>query len=106
MDKLCASTEIPENSAKAFRRDDEQSVFVVRKNGHFYGYINNCPHADWPLNLAPDQFLDLNKKYIQCSNHMALFEISSGNCVAGPCVGSRLERLDIQLKKGELWIAT
>jgi nitrite reductase/ring-hydroxylating ferredoxin subunit len=44
-----------------------------------------CPHLGIPLNWAPERFLDLDGTLIQCSSHGALFQIDSGECIAGPC---------------------
>lgn len=100
MTELCSIEDIDEGFARGFRIDGGQTLFLVRKNNEFFGYINNCPHAGWPLNLLPDKFLSLDKEYIQCSNHMALFEISSGVCVDGPCVGAGLQKLDLEIING------
>ena len=78
--ELCHINDLDEVAAKEFRIDDARRIFVINKQGQFYGYYNVCPHAGWPLNLNPDVFLDTNKEFIQCANHMAAFDIRSGNC--------------------------
>ena len=44
--------------------------------------------------LAPDGNL------IRCIMHGALFEIATGDCVAGPCMGHGLQPLPIDVRDG------
>lgn len=92
MIKLCHINALTEGSAEEFNLPDGRRVFVVHSGDKFYCYSNNCPHANLPLNMTPNDFLDLDKRYIRCVNHMALFEIATGNCVSGPCVGMGLQK--------------
>ena len=55
-------------------------------------YVNHCPHAGYPLNWNPDQFLAPELAVIRCVMHGALFEIETGDCFAGPCAGTRCSR--------------
>lgn len=73
----------------------QNAVLVVNWHGEFYAYLNRCPHAGWPLNLQPDQFFNVDKSLLQCSNHMAMFSPETGLCVAGPCAGGHLTPVDI-----------
>jgi nitrite reductase/ring-hydroxylating ferredoxin subunit len=52
-----------------------------------------------------DQFLDLRREYIQCATHDALFRITDGVCLAGPCAGDRLTAVQLTLKGGEVMLA-
>lgn len=102
---LCRLAEIEEPGAKGFSVEidgRERSIFVVRREGEVFAYLNDCPHVHAELNWQPDEFLDNDKKLIQCSVHMALFEIDSGYCVAGPCAGDRLTPLDVTVEQGQV----
>lgn len=79
-----------------------ESILIVRRGEAVYGYINRCPHAGSPLDWMPDQFLNLEKTHIQCATHDAMFVIESGDCVAGPCVGDRLEPVALTIVDG--WV--
>lgn len=79
-----------------------QEIIVVRKGVRVYGYLNSCPHTGGPLDWMPDRFLDLERKYIQCSTHAALFRIDDGVCVAGPCSGDRLTPVRLIIEAGEV----
>ena len=77
-------------------------ILVVRRGLHVYAYLNTCPHAGSPLDWVPDQFLDLNREYIQCATHGALFRIEDGVCMYGPCAGDRLTPVPTAVEAGEV----
>lgn len=80
-------------------------MFVVRRSDRVYGYVNNCPHANGPLEFVPDQFLDREKTHIMCSRHGALFRFEDGLCVSAPCPGAHLTPVAIEVLEGEIVIA-
>jgi nitrite reductase/ring-hydroxylating ferredoxin subunit len=45
-------------------------------------------------------FLAPGGNLIRCIMHGALFEIDTGDCVAGPCLGDGLQSLPIHLRDG------
>ena len=82
----------------------EHGFFIVPRAGTFYGYLNRCPHRGLPLNWLPDRFLDTSGAYIQCANHDALFNITNGCCVSGPCPGDSLTPVKLIVQGDELWL--
>jgi naringenin degradation protein FdeD len=74
--------------------------FVVRINNDVRGFVNWCPHAGHPLNLRPHRFLTADGTLIVCASHGALFEKSTGLCVAGPCAGQHLQTLPLRIESG------
>lgn len=104
MQRLCNLNDLPEQSTRGFQLDG-QEVIVCRWDGQIHVWLNDCPHAGWPLNFEPDGFLDSEGRYLQCHNHMALFEIDTGNCIAGPCVGCGLTAVEWEFR-GEDVFAT
>jgi nitrite reductase/ring-hydroxylating ferredoxin subunit len=50
----------------------------------------------------PDQFLDYDKRYIQCTSHGAVFEIKTGFCVSGPCQNQSLESIPCSVENGSV----
>lgn len=93
---------ITEGVAKEFVLT-EGTLFAVRHDGELYTYVNWCPHLGIPLNFMPDQFLDGDGQFIECINHGALFEISSGVCISGPCQGESLTLVPHKIIDGQLW---
>jgi nitrite reductase/ring-hydroxylating ferredoxin subunit len=67
-------------------------------------YINQCPHMGIELNWMPGRFMDINKLFIQCSTHGALFKPGSGECISGPCQGDALTALDVRINNGAVQI--
>jgi len=68
--------------------------FAVRQGGRVFAYLNSCPHVGTELDWNPGEFFDMSGAYLVCSTHGALFEPASGLCVAGPCRGASLERIE------------
>ena len=80
----------------------ERHIFALHNDGQVYGYDNQCPHNQMPLNWNQHQFLDPSEQYLQCTNHGALFTLTEGNCVYGPCLGEKLQPLNIQIVGDDL----
>jgi|TARA_B100000029_G_scaffold504468_1_gene583364 nitrite reductase/ring-hydroxylating ferredoxin subunit len=101
---ICHISEIAETGKglsikKIIKGDPDRSLdlFLVTDGDEVQGYFNICPHQGTPLDLKPDVFLDVEKKYIQCSTHGAKFQKDDGLCISGPCVGSKLMKIPIHL---------
>jgi nitrite reductase/ring-hydroxylating ferredoxin subunit len=97
---VCALGELDAHGARAFTiggGDWPLKGFVVRVGNAVCGYLNRCPHAGHPLNLLPQRFLSPDGTLILCSSHGALFEKSSGFCVAGPCAGRSLTPIALRI---------
>lgn len=109
--RLCALQDIPEGSSKGFAHPDpdhqardHRGLFVIRREGTIYAYRNRCPHRGLELNWVPDRFLDRDQTFILCSAHGALFEITTGEGVGGPCQGQQLEALPTEIIDGAVYV--
>lgn len=91
--------DIPEEGSKGFDCDGKK-YFAVKKQNQIYVYKNSCPHIGIALEWVEDQFLDTSRTMIQCANHGALFVIESGLCVAGPCMGQKLNPVTFDILDG------
>ncbi len=80
-------------------------IFLVRAGNEVHGYLNRCPHAGHPLDLLPGRFLTADGSLILCSSHGALFEKSTGYCLAGPCAGRSLTPVPLQVRCGFVLLA-
>lgn len=78
------------------------AFFVVQKDGQLQAYRNRCPHTGAPMEWVPDQFLDLDKSFIECALHGALFRVSDGECLRGPCAGQALQGLPLRVQAGRI----
>ena len=104
---LCNTSELEENQSKGFALPDhtrDPAIFVVRHDNQFYAYENTCPHTTAPLNWQPDQFMDMDNEYIQCSVHGALFQIQDGLCIRGPCVQQSLKAANLVIENSKIYL--
>ena len=72
---------------------------VVQRGGEVFAYANVCPHARHPLDMLPDDFFNQDQTLLRCASHGALFVPETGECLAGPCVGERLLKLDCRCER-------
>lgn len=82
----------------------EEKGFAIRHRGEACAYVNRCPHLGTELDWQPGEFFDLSGLYLVCSTHGALFEPRTGFCVAGPCRGASLERLQVREEGGRVYV--
>jgi nitrite reductase/ring-hydroxylating ferredoxin subunit len=102
---ICPLADLPDPGSRAFSigsGDWPLRGFVVRQGDAVFAYVNRCPHAGHPLNWRPDDFLTMDRTLIMCRSHGALFEMSSGRCVAGPCTGQSLRALPVRIDQGNV----
>jgi nitrite reductase/ring-hydroxylating ferredoxin subunit len=105
---LCRVADVERQGACAFRLgggDWPLRGFVVRAGGQLRAYVNRCPHAGHPLDLLPGRFLTADGTLILCASHGALFEKSTGLCVAGPCAGRALKPVPLEVVAGVVMLA-
>ena len=77
--------------------------FIVRQGDDVYAYENYCMHVGHPLNWMPDGFLSKDRTAILCASHGALYEMDTGLCFAGPCVGKSLRTVDVEVRDGTIY---
>ena len=105
---ICNSDEITDLESRelvVYQQGRPYFGFVVKKNEEFYAYANSCPHQGRMLQWKPDTFLTKDLSKIMCAAHGANFEIESGLCIAGPCLGQRLKALDCCVIQGVLFLS-
>ena len=78
--------------------------FVVRQGDAVHAYENYCMHVGHPLNWMPDAFLTKDRSSIICASHGALYEIDTGLCFAGPCLGKSLRRVAVSVRDGTIFV--
>ena len=76
--------------------------FVVRQGDRVHGYVDRCPHAGMPLAQELDDYLTPQGDLIVCAWHGALFRISSGLCIGGPCGGQSLTPWPVTVADGRI----
>lgn len=104
--RLCAVADLADPGSKGFRfRADSRlfAGFLVREGGTVRGFVDQCPHAGWPLGFD-DRYLTRAGDHILCAGHGALFTLS-GEGVTAPCEGDHLTPWPVEVKDGEVFTA-
>jgi nitrite reductase/ring-hydroxylating ferredoxin subunit len=104
---LCASAEL-EEAGKAcvfdvtlWRRPER--AFALRFKGRVVAYMNRCAHVPTQMDWQPGEFLDSERRYILCTIHGAVYEPTTGHCIAGPCAGARLIAIAVVECDGQVY---
>ena len=100
---LCDLSDLEERESMEMLVEGRQ-LFALRVDNQIPAYWNICPHMGIPLNWIPNRFLDFDKALIQCSSHGALFNIETGDCIAGPCNGDSLTAVKLRRDKDRYFI--
>ncbi len=80
-------------------------MFIVRKGEELFAWRNACPHYDHArMAWKKDEFLNGDRSQIVCGAHGALFDIDTGVCTLGPCLGQFLTKVEIEIQNDEIWI--
>jgi len=92
--------DIPCGHSQGFLPDKsgKDTVFLIKSFEGTYGYKNICPHyGDTSLPWKKDAFLNGDKSKIVCAAHGALFNIATGECIQGPCLGQSLQPITLTI---------
>lgn len=90
--RLCHLDDLPDGGARGFdpQATGRDTLFVVRRGLELHAYVNACPHHGTPMAWRKDAYLNAAADRIVCAAHGALFEMHTGLCTLGPCLGERL----------------
>ncbi len=96
MEMICKTEQVEERDARSFDTSKGE-VIVTQRDGSFYAYLNHCPHLGVSLEFQENQFMDMDREFLICANHGALFQVEDGYCVFGPCKGQSLSQVSIEV---------
>jgi nitrite reductase/ring-hydroxylating ferredoxin subunit len=57
-----------------------------------------------PLSNRSKGIFDRDQRHLVCIQHAAAFDIENGHCVKGPCLGMKLEPVNIETNNGKLFL--
>lgn len=100
---LCRLQDIADGGARGFDPGGagRDTVFVVRRGARLYAYRDACPHvAGAPMAWRKDAYLSGDASRIVCSAHGAWFDIATGACTLGPCLGQSLAGVALAVHGG------
>jgi nitrite reductase/ring-hydroxylating ferredoxin subunit len=102
---LCQLDDIRDGGSKGVMPNERgrDRMLLVRQGDSVRAYINNCPHYDRaPLGWKKNEFLSGDGQHIMCAAHGALFDIESGLCTLGPCLGQSLTPVLVRVEGGSV----
>lgn len=100
--ELCHISELRESRAQGFDpfSEGQASLFVVKKDTSLYAYRDRCPHyGTTPLPWKKNEYLDKAGDVIVCAAHGARFDITTGICISGPCLGESLSAIALHVRR-------
>lgn len=74
-----------------------EGLVLVDDAGAVHAYLNQCQHLPIPLDAGSRVFLDETGRHFRCCTHGALYRITDGLCVGGPCKGKSLVALPFHI---------
>lgn len=107
--KLCHMNSLHDGSSRGFdpHHQGQDTVFVVRQGQHLFAYKDACPHHATPMAWRKDAYLNAAGDRIVCAAHGAQFEIPTGRCTLGPCLGDALTPVPLIVHDdGEVYLAS
>lgn len=78
--------------------------FAVRYGSRVHAYVNSCTHLGIELDWEPGRFFDLERRWLMCAMHGALYHPATGACAGGPC-GGGLFKLAVIEKNNAVYLA-
>jgi nitrite reductase/ring-hydroxylating ferredoxin subunit len=78
-------------------------AFALRFDNVAVAYLNRCAHVPAEMDWQPGKFWDLDKRFIICSVHGALYDPPNGQCVSGPCPGAHLQSIELKEQGGQVY---
>lgn len=82
----------------------EVEALLVNYQGAFFAYKNRCPHVGITLDWVDNQFFSVDRRYLMCANHAAVFEPDTGECIWGPCAGLSLESVSLRFEGDKIFV--
>lgn len=103
---LCKITELNQKDVTAIYSDlFGKKILIIQRNGELYAWLDACPHyANGPaMALKKDQYMCPDQQFLMCFGHGAKFEIATGLCVQGPCLGKTLTAIHLEIISDEIF---
>jgi nitrite reductase/ring-hydroxylating ferredoxin subunit len=104
---LCRLDELPEGESRGFDPlgNGYDTMFVVRRGTRLHAWRDACPHLNGaPMAWRKDEYLNAGRDRIMCSSHGAQFDIVTGVCILGPCIGQALKPVHLSVRGDTLFV--
>ena len=99
---LILRADLPRNgivAVDALIGGEMESIIVHCDGQRLAAWLNVCPHEGRRLDYVPGKFL-IDKERLVCAAHGATFRLQDGQCVSGPCRGSSLRAVAVEVDDG------
>ena len=110
MERIASLTEISKDGLRFTYNDgpfEEEGILIRLAGDEVRAYKNECRHLPMKLDdREPRELWDRARRYIVCSSHGARYQPSDGLCVSGPCQGSHLKALPVEVHDGAVFLDT
>jgi nitrite reductase/ring-hydroxylating ferredoxin subunit len=110
MQRIATLAEIPADGIVFDYKEgpfDEQGILVRTADGGARAYKNECRHLPMPLDdRDPGELWDEHRRYLVCNSHGARYRPDDGLCISGPCEGSHLKALPVEVEGGVVFLDT
>lgn len=86
--------------AVSYTVETEKGAFpliLVESDDGIRAYVNACPHQYLPLDYRSPRILSADGSKLICSGHGAMFDIETGEGLAGDGFGCALDRVPVTL---------
>lgn len=97
------SETLAENSSRSLTIEG-RPLILARHAGEQFLYANLCPHAAETLDPLGGNLSNESGDLLRCQRHGAEFLTRTGECVAGPCLGERLEAVPFTAVGGDIYL--
>jgi nitrite reductase/ring-hydroxylating ferredoxin subunit len=104
--RLTTLGELKERKTLKFAYKEEgisREAFLVWFNDQVICYQNVCRHIPITLDYGDGRFFNSEGTHFICQTHGATYEPLTGKCIAGPCVGASLKKLEVEMVGEEIW---
>ena len=110
MERIASLADIPKDGLRFNYNDgpfEEEGILIRLGGDDVRAYKNECRHLPMKLDdREPRELWDRAGRYIVCSSHGARYRPSDGLCVSGPCEGSHLKALPVEVRDGGVFLDT
>ena len=83
--------------------DEKREAILVRSDGEIHAWLNYCQHYTH-IKIDKGSGAEMRGEELICENHGAYFESDSGFCNFGPCEGAYLNRVEITVEDGTVYL--
>ncbi|CAN5474387.1 hypothetical protein BH09PSE5_BH09PSE5_03420 [soil metagenome] len=104
---LCGDDQLPEGGSLAVTvpaSGRDTTILLARRQGAVHAWLDHCPHTGMSLRWDPRPFATADGRFLECASHSALFRVTDGVCVRGPCKDERLTARSVETRNRAIWL--